>query len=81
MLHPNESDLDRLLRGLVAAILVPAGLLLLGGFSGSLLGLAVAVAGTLILATAVSGFCVLYRLFGVSTLKSDRVRTAGRGLI
>ncbi len=66
----NESTLDRIVRAVVGSALIA---LAVWGFdlaSGSLLGILLAALGGILLFTAVTGFCVLYKLFGVSTCRS-----------
>jgi hypothetical protein len=48
--------------------LLPVGLFLLGGLQGHLIGPFIA-AGFVGLATGASGFCLLYILLGISTVK------------
>lgn len=60
----NVGSIDRLLRLFVASVLFYLGLVLYGGTG---LGLGFTVAGTILLLTAVVGFCGLYRLLGIHT--------------
>lgn len=72
----NEGRTDRLLRGGAAAVLVAAAAVV--GFTewGGILLLGVAA---VLLVTAATGFCPLYRLLGVSTVRrAHRVAPAGR---
>ena len=68
MFKRNCGRLDRVVRLVVGAILLPVGLLLLGGLQGNLLGVVASVIGLLGLVTGATGFCVLYVPFGFSTL-------------
>ena len=68
MFELNESGFDRVLRTVVGLVLLWAGLLLLGGVTGAWLGVVVAVVGAFALFTGLSGFCVVYRIFHVTTL-------------
>jgi uncharacterized membrane protein len=63
----NESSIDRLVR-----LVLGVALLALGFWSLSLnaLGIVAAVVGGILLLTAATGFCPLYRLFGVKTCRS-----------
>lgn len=58
----NMSAADRLIRLLLASALFYLGLYL---YSGSILGIGLVVMGGVLLATALLGFCGLYRLMGI----------------
>ncbi len=60
----NESNIDRMIR-VVVAVAAFAAALAVG--IGSVLGIVLAVVGVVMLVTAAAGFCPLYRLFGLST--------------
>jgi hypothetical protein len=60
----NVGSIDRLIRLLLASVLVYLGLFL---YSGSTLGIGLVVAGAVLLMTALVGFCGLYRLLGIHT--------------
>ncbi len=60
----NIGSLDRLIRLLLALPLFYLGLFLYGGTG---LGTGLVVAGSILLVTAVVGFCGLYRLLGIHT--------------
>lgn len=62
----NESVLDRIIRVIVGIVLLAAGLMLTGPLKWVVLVLAV-----IALVTAATGFCLLYKLFGLSTNKKD----------
>jgi len=67
----NESNLDRLIRLVIAAVAVAAAAAL--GF-GSVAGMILlAVAGIMAL-TATVGFCPLYAVFGLSTCPAPSVK-------
>ncbi len=72
MLKQNEGILDRIVRLGLAAILLPTGLLLLGGLQAGVLGIAVTAVGAIALITGVTGVCALYIPFGFSTLEKER---------
>lgn len=72
MITKNMSRLDRTLRFIAGAVLIPVGLLALHGWEGSAIGLAIAVFAVLPIATGLVGFCPLYVPFGISTLREDR---------
>ncbi|MEX2533951.1 MAG: DUF2892 domain-containing protein [Nitriliruptoraceae bacterium] len=63
----NEAGFDRVIRGLVAVVAVVAAFAV-GPTSGA--GIALVVVAVVMAATAATGFCVLYRLFGISTCKA-----------
>lgn len=66
----NESTLDRIVRAVVGGALIA---LAAWGFdlaSGNVAGIVLAAFGGVLLFTAVTGFCALYKLFGVSTCRS-----------
>lgn len=60
----NVGSLDRLIRLLLSSVLIYLGLFL---FNGSALGIGLAIAGSVLLATALIGFCGLYKLLGIHT--------------
>jgi hypothetical protein len=60
----NVGSLDRLLRLLLAAVLFYLGLFV---YSGSTLGIGLLIAGSVLLVTALVGFCALYSLLGIRT--------------
>ena len=70
MFKKNESTADRLVRTVAGAGLLIAAFLGLGLTSGKPLGIVFAVIGAVLLFTAATGSCLLYRLFGVNTAKS-----------
>ena len=63
----NESGLDRLVR-VVIAVAAIAGAFAVG--FGSVGAWILLVVAAIMLVTAATGFCALYRLFGISTRKS-----------
>jgi hypothetical protein len=75
MFRHNVGGLDQAVRLAFGAILLPAGLFLLGGLGGSLTGLVVAAAGLIGLATGAAGYCPLYVSFGISTAERRRSKT------
>lgn len=72
MLQRNVGGLDRGVRLALGVLLFPADLSLLGGLQGRLIGLAAAAVGLLGLATAATGFCLLYAPLRISTVKRER---------
>ena len=70
MFKSNESTADRLVRTVAGAGLLVASFLGLGLTSGKPLGILFAVIGAVLLFTAATGTCLLYRLIGIDTAKS-----------
>jgi uncharacterized membrane protein len=68
MFTRNESPLDRGVRGVVGAALVVTSIAGLG--LGSPLGILAAAVGVVLVATAATGFCPIYRLLGTGTCRS-----------
>jgi len=66
---PNESTLDRIIRGVVGVIL--AALAVTGAASGAIAVVAWVLAAIL-LVTGIVGFCPLYAIFRVSTRAAAR---------
>ena len=64
----NESGIDRVVRVIIAIAAV------LGAWAvgfGSVFGIILLVVAAIMLLTAVTGFCPLYRIFGMSTAKDN----------
>lgn len=70
MLTRNESPLDRGVRAVVGAALIATSFAGLGLGSAAPLGIVVGGVGAVLLVTAATGSCPLYRLFGIDTAKS-----------
>ena len=68
-MQANEGTVDRIVRLVLGAVLLWAGLWPLGGLGGAVLGIVVAVVGLILLFTAATGFCLIYRILGISTRK------------
>ena len=62
----NEAGIDRIVRGVVAVAAAVASFAV-GPTSGA--GIALAVVAVVMAGTAVTGFCPVYRMFGVSSCK------------
>ena len=62
----NMSNIDRLIRAIVAVLLV---YLYIGGLVTGAFGIILVVLGVILLITSVIGFCPLYALFKISTFK------------
>jgi len=60
----NESSADRIIRAVVGLIL-----LLIAYYSIGLLSIILYILGAIAIITAVTGFCALYKLFNISTIK------------
>ena len=69
MFQRNEGPVDRTVRIVLGVLLLLVGLWLLNGLGGAAGGIIVAVIGAILLITGITGFCGLYRLLGISTLK------------
>jgi hypothetical protein len=65
-MNANVGTIDRLIRLILASVLFYLGFFL---FGGSGLGIGLAVAGGVMLVTALVGFCGLYQLLGIRTNK------------
>jgi len=63
----NESSLDRIIRAVLGIALLAAGLLMTSPIKWTLLALA-----AIALITAVTGFCLLYKIFGINTNKKPK---------
>jgi hypothetical protein len=61
----NEGSIDRVIRGIVGAILLVVGLVLVKGPVGIVLG----VLGVILIVTGIIGFCPLYTIFHINTAK------------
>lgn len=66
----NVGITDRIVRAILAVIFLVVGLGPLGGLKGAVLGIVVALVGLVLAFTAAIGFCLIYRLFGISTTKT-----------
>lgn len=62
----NEAGIDRVVRGVVAVAAAIAAFAV-GPTTGG--GIALAVVAVVMAGTAATGFCPLYRLFGISTCR------------
>jgi uncharacterized membrane protein HdeD (DUF308 family) len=69
MFQRNEGPVDRTVRIVLGVLLLLVGLWLLNGLGGAAGGIIVAVIGAILLITGITGFCGIYRLLGISTLK------------
>jgi ABC-type uncharacterized transport system permease subunit len=69
MLTKNENAVDRLVRTVLGIGLVAVSFTSLGLTSAKPLGIVAVVVGAVLLFTAATGSCLLYRLFGIDTAK------------
>jgi uncharacterized membrane protein YeaQ/YmgE (transglycosylase-associated protein family) len=69
MLTQNEGTLDRVVRGVLGAGLLVLSFTGFGLTSARPLGIIAALIGAVLLFTAATGSCLLYRLVGVDTSK------------
>jgi DUF2892 family protein len=74
----NVAGLDRAARLAIGIVLLPVGLLVLGGPGGGIVGVAATAAGLIGLVTGVTGFCPTYVMLGWSTAR-DRQPAPGGG--
>jgi hypothetical protein len=69
MFEKNESTADRVVRALVGGGLLVVSYASLGVTSAKPLGILSALVGAVLLFTAATGSCLLYRLVGINTAK------------
>ena len=69
MLTKNESALDRIVRTALGGGLLIVSATSLGVTSGKPLGIVAAAVGAILLFTAATGSCLLYRAVGIDTSK------------
>ena len=65
-MKPNEGSTDRIVRVILGIVLIIIGWPVLGN---SVLGVVLDVIGVILLITAITGFCTIYRLLGINTIK------------
>jgi len=65
-MKPNEGTIDRAIRLVIAAVLIGVGLGMVRGPGG----IAMVAVGAIPLLTGLSGYCPLYRVFGINTRRS-----------
>ena len=68
-MQTNESTIDRIIRAIVGVAAL-AGALAIG--IGSVGGILLLVVGGVLVVTAATGFCPLYRVLGLSTVKAEK---------
>jgi len=65
-MKPNEGITDRIIRLIVGVVLIIIGWPVLGN---NTLGIILDIIGVILLITVITGFCGLYKIFGINTLK------------
>jgi hypothetical protein len=65
-MKPNEGTTDRLIRLILGVVLIIIGWPVLGN---NTLGIILDIIGVILLITGITGFCGLYKIFGINTLK------------
>jgi hypothetical protein len=63
MFSANESTSDRIVRAILGVVLLALGWF----FTGGVLRIVILIVGAIALITAATGFCLIYRVFGLST--------------
>tara|TARA_X000001036_G_scaffold1118_1_gene930 strand:- start:93 stop:338 length:246 start_codon:yes stop_codon:yes gene_type:complete len=62
----NQSDKDRIIRAVIAVILIGIYFGMPSSIDGTIITVGLAVAGVLLF-NAISGTCMIYRIFGINT--------------
>lgn len=75
MFQKNMGRLDRTVRFIVGAALIPIGPFLLDGRQGNLVGILVVIFALVPLVTSLIGFCPGYVPFGISTRGKEQRST------
>lgn len=65
-MKPNEGTSDRIIRLIAGVVLIIIGWPVLGN---NTLGIILDILGVILLITGITGFCGLYKLFGINTIK------------
>lgn len=65
-MKPNEGIVDRIIRLILGVIFLILGFFVVGT---GVLGVILDIIGVILVVTALTGFCVLYTFFGISTKK------------
>ena len=68
-MKPNEGSIDRIIRVILGIVLIIIGWPVLGN---NALGVILDIIGVILLITAITGFCGIYRLLGISTIKAPK---------
>jgi len=69
MFKRNEGTVDRVIRAVAGLVLIWLGLWPLHGLQAAAWGIVVGVVGLILVVTGITGFCLIYRLLGISTAK------------
>jgi uncharacterized membrane protein HdeD (DUF308 family) len=67
-MRSNESSSDRVIRIILGIILIILGWIALGN---NTLGVILDIIGIILIITGITGFCLIYTLFGMSTRKKE----------
>jgi len=65
-MKPNEGTTDRIARMILGVVLIIIGWPVLGN---NTLGIILDIIGVILLITGITGSCMLYKIFGINTLK------------
>jgi uncharacterized membrane protein HdeD (DUF308 family) len=65
-MKPNEGTSDRIIRLILGVVLIIIGWPVLGN---NTMGIILDVIGVILLITGITGFCTVYKILGISTLK------------
>jgi hypothetical protein len=65
-MKPNEGTTDRIIRLILGIVLILIGWPVLGN---NTLGIVFDVIGVILLITGITGFCAIYRVLGINTIK------------
>jgi hypothetical protein len=65
-MKPNEGTTDRIIRLILGVVLILIGWPVLGN---NTLGIVFDVIGVILLITGITGFCAIYRVLGINTIK------------
>ena len=68
-MKPNEGPTDRMVRLILGVVLIIIGWSVLGN---STLGIILDIIGLILVITGITGFCLVYKVFGMSTLKAPK---------
>ena len=65
MFKKNESAVDRIIRAIVGVVILVIGIYEVKSLA--VLGIILIIVGAVLIITAITGFCLLYTLLGIST--------------
>jgi uncharacterized membrane protein len=69
IMKPNEGTTDRILRIIFGVVLIIIGWSIL---KNNILGIILDVIGVILVASGITGFCTVYKILGINTLKVPR---------